>query len=117
VTLTVAGVAVGGLATQAGQNAGAAIQDVDATADQSMEGVISGLDVQKQQQGFKVFAFVTDSTNSEIQVVTAEQRFQTVLEQASGNVTKIQDHRPRVEVTYRVQGGQKVITRVRFLDR
>ena len=117
VTLTAAGITAAGLTTLARQDAGAAIQDVDAAADQSKEGVISGLDVQKQQQGFKVFAFVTESPNSEIQVVTSEQRFQTVLEQASGNVNKIQDHKPRVEVSYKVQDGDKVITRIRFLDR
>ena len=35
----------------------------------------------------------------------------------SGNYDTIADHKPRVEVSYKNQGGDKVITRVRFLDR
>lgn len=90
---------------------------IDPQADQIIEGLVSGLDVQKQQQGFKVFAFVTDAAGQDIQIVTTEQRFQTTLEQASGNYTKIADHKPTVEVTYKVQGGENVITRIRFEDR
>lgn len=84
--------------------------------DTTIEGVISGLDIQKQSSGFKVFVFVTDG-GTETQVVTSEHRFQTALEQASGNYDTIADHKPRVEVSYKNQGGDKVITRVRFLDR
>ncbi len=86
-------------------------------AAETIQGVVSGLDVQKQQQGFKVFAFITDLGGSETQVVTRDQRFQTVLEQASGNVTQIQDHKPPVELEYRLFNRENVVSRIRFLDR
>lgn len=95
----------------------AADEKKDVKAADPMEGVVSGLDVQKQQGGFKVFAFITNSDGAEIQVVTTEQRFQTTLEQASGNYATIKDHKPKVEVDYKVQDGENVITRIRFEDR
>lgn len=70
----------------------------------------------KRSNGFQVFAFVTNAAE-EIQVSTPDQRFQSVLEQASGNYKSIENHQPEVEVSYRLQGVLNVVTRIRLLDR
>ena len=83
---------------------------------QTVEGKVSGLDVQKQNNGFTVFAFIGDTTAG-VQVVTRDARFQSALEQASGNTAAIPPKLPRVEVTYNVVQGLNQIKRIRFLDR
>jgi hypothetical protein len=75
------------------------------------QGMVNGIDV-IATPGLPVrcLAFVTQSSDNEIQVTTEIHALQTALELASSK--KI-----RVEVSYEEAGGEKKLTRVHLLDR
>jgi hypothetical protein len=75
------------------------------------EGTVDGLDViAAPGESIRCFAFINDRPGEYIQVETSEGRLQTALETATVK-------KARVEVSYTESGPQKVLTRVRLLDR
>lgn len=75
------------------------------------EGTVNGIDViATPGQSIRCAAFINNKPGQYIQVETSEGRLQTALETA--NVKN-----ERVEVSYNENGPQKVLTRVRLLDR
>jgi hypothetical protein len=74
-------------------------------------GKVSGLDViATPGQPLRCLAFVTSTSQDEIQVTTGLHPLQTALELATS--TKV-----RVQVSYEEHGQEKTLTRVHLLDR
>jgi hypothetical protein len=74
-------------------------------------GTVSGIDViATPGQPVRCLAFVSESSQNEIQVTTEIHALQTALELASSK-------KARVEVSYEDTSGEKKLTRVHLLDR
>jgi len=75
------------------------------------QGLVNGIDViATPGQPVRCLAFVAQSSQNEIQVITEIHALQTALDLASSK-------KARVEVSYEETSGEKRLTRVHLLDR